>query len=122
MSRVIHSPDNGSTASAIVSGPLGSLYIQALDAYGYQRELVLRQEGISFRLDCYQHPGRRAVLNLTRAQADRLVSRMEEICKLYPSLLFNLSGENRARCAGFVTLQEQIFRGESIADVLSDCL
>lgn len=121
MSLVILTPEtNNSTACVIVRGPGAPLYIQALDAYGYQRELVLKQDGPGFVVHCYQHPGRRIVVPITAKQADRLANRIEEICERYPHFLFNGPGEDRARCAGFVTLQEGIFRGIPFADILSD--
>lgn len=125
MSRTLHTPDNGSTACVIVSGPLGSLYIQALDAYGFQRELSIvanddfaSQAFGRFKLKAYMHPGRRDELYLTDEQADKFVKRIEHVCAKYPSFLFN-TPDTGARCNGFVHLCESIHRGDDIADIIT---
>ena len=125
--QTLHSPDNGSTAAVLLDGPLGRLYIQALDAYGFQRELSVTAGSTSlpcsgFTLKAYMHPGRRDSLDIRADQAAEFVARISDICadKNLVALLFNVKedGAGRARCNGFVHLCEAIHRGESFASVM----
>jgi hypothetical protein len=125
--RLLHSPDNGSTASVQLHGALGTLYIQALDAYGFQRELSITAGSASqpcsgYSLKAYMHPGRRDSLELRADQVAEFVARIEDICAdaNLTALLFNVkeNGDGRARCNGFVHLCEAIHRGESFASIM----
>lgn len=126
--EILHSPDNGSTAAVLLNGPLGRLYVQILDSYGFQREMTLREmpEDAGERhfgpwtVNVYQHPGRRDIAYLSDAQAERLVARIREVCADHPSVLFNVADAsvNRARCHGFVHLCEAIHNGQAVGGKL----
>ena len=99
------------------------LKVQAIDAYGYQREWScgLRHEpgdskDLYWESHVYQHPGRRESCRLSSAVAVKLINRFLDLCQDYPGLLFNGTGEHttnaaRPRCEGFVRFCEQMHRG-----------
>lgn len=130
--EILHSPDNGSTASVILNGPLGLVKIQALDAYGFQREMSLTlnpdqntQHFGSHLLGVYMYPGRHDETYLTKRQAEAFTDRIREVCADHnlTGLLFNKpeAGQGRARCSGFVHLCETIHSG-SAWDGIRNCL
>ncbi len=100
--------------SCLVVRDDGSLFIQSIDAYAFQRELLISPIVNGFAVHVYQHPGRREIVEMTRAKGGKFIRRVLELAEKYPALLFNAEGEHpgQARNAGFVHLQERIFRGE----------
>lgn len=96
----------------------GNLFIQSFDAYGYQRELSLTEKDGGFELHTYQHPGRRNIWQLTRAQGRKLMALLIGRAELHPALLFNARVEDRPKNEGFVRMQEAIFRGILFSDLM----
>ena len=92
----------------------GSVFVQSIDAYGYQREMIVSPVIDGFTVHVYQHPGRREIVKMTRAKGGKFITRLLELAEKYPALLFNAEGEHpgQARNRGFVHLQERIFRGD----------
>lgn len=114
--QTLLSPEQSQTTACVIAdGPLGLVYVQALDAYGFQRELSLvrdldiRTEHFGhYLLKAYMHPGRRDETYLSATQAAAFVARIDVICREYPQTLF---GKGEARNGGFVRLCEMIHRG-----------
>lgn len=96
----------------------GSLFIQVIDAYAFQREMVLTSNEQGGTVHVYQHPGRREIVQIKRALFDKLTAKLLEYAAKYPNLLFNEGNAQFARCEGFVHLCEWIFRGgeQGVAD------
>lgn len=117
--QILLSPETlNSTACVMRDGPMGLLYVQVIDAYGFQRELTVCKEGESLAVRVYQHPGRRESQLVTRAEGVRFI---EEFCAYtakYPAALFGPATATEPRCAGFVRLQERLFRGEELKHCL----
>lgn len=90
----------------------GSLFVQIIDAYRFQREMIVSPTVEGFTVHVYQHPARREIVQTTRAVGAKFLARFLEITEKYPTLLFNAANASEARCAGFVSLQESIFRGQ----------
>lgn len=113
-----------------------SIYIQAMDAYGYQREvsadinpnsnLILQNGGRHpdtcqlVLYDCemvvYTHPGRRTPISLRRNKLQSLINRLEARIASYPFLLFHdnvISADGRLlpKNSGFVNWHEDAHRG-----------
>lgn len=103
------------------------LSVQAIDAYGYQREFSVsfhHEPGDSSKLlwemRVYCHPGRRESEVISESVAKRFISRFLDLCDRYPSLLFNATGEHetnkaRPRSEGFIHLCERLHRGEALS-------
>ncbi len=96
-----------------------SLEVMAIDAYGYQREWSLKytwEPGNTSKLcwlsHVYQHPGRREVHVVDEKQAAGCILKFLELCRDFPSLLFNDPSISRPRSAGFVQFCERLHRGE----------
>lgn len=95
------------------------LYIQAIDAYCYQRELSIQYRHEPGNLDkmfwechAYRHPGIRCIKTLAPAIAKRLIGRILYLAKNYPSLLFNDAGSGgRAVSEGFVHFHDMLLAG-----------
>lgn len=120
--KILISPEAlNSTACAIESGPLGLLYVQCLDAYGFQREMTVREsndEKGEFIVQVYMHPGRRHTVRVSLKEWSIFYASFSDTVARYPDCLFNKGNDARARCAGFVSMQEMIFRGVPLKDVL----
>ena len=105
---------NDETASAclIHTTPHGKakLFVQVLDAYGYQRELTISHVGGAFELHAYRHPGRRFQSQIPEKLATKLISRFLDLAQRFPSLLWNHAG-NMPRNSGFVHLHERMLDG-----------
>lgn len=105
--------------SAATGKRMPRLYVQAIDAYGFQREWTLQyrhEPGDSS--DCYweshayHHPGRRDIQRMAPKAAARVVAHFLDICQDYPTLMFNASQDRvRARHEGFVKFHEVMLRG-----------
>jgi hypothetical protein len=101
------------------------LYVQAIDAYRFQREmsvaLIHRYDPTTgktsylWEAHTYKHPGQREIAELSADVAKRFIARFLELSEKYPSLLFNESTAERARNEGFVHLQERIFCSEPVS-------
>lgn len=115
--RTLLTPEQSKSGSCVQLRAPGDLYIQSFDAYGYQRELILLESGLGYKLTVYQHPGRRETRELSRAQGRKLmaalIARAES--EQYHVLLFSPIAP---RNAGFVHLQEAIFRGDDFLAIL----
>lgn len=106
-----------------------SLYVQAIDAYRYQRELSVSlrwrpgdSKSLFWNMHAYQHALRRNEMELTPARAIGFIRRFIELCELFPSLLFNKTGEHttdtaRPRHEGFVHLHDQLLNGSIPRDL-----
>lgn len=120
--KILIAPETlNSTACAIEDGPLGLLFVQCLDAYGFQREMTVREstnEKDEFIVQVYVHPGRRHTVRVTLKEWSAFYASFSDTVARYPDCLFNAPNESRARCAGFVSMQEMIFRGVPLKDVL----
>jgi hypothetical protein len=110
----------GSSSCVQLKAP-GNLYIQSLDSYGYLRELSLTEQDGGFRLHVYQHPGRREITQLTRAQGRKLIAALIGRAEsgTYRDLMFNPHSPGQPRNVGFVRFQEAAFRGVPFADLLA---
>jgi hypothetical protein len=95
------------------------LYIQVIDAYGYQRELSLAymrvpgrgDEGYRWEIYSYKHPGIRNISELNTLTATAMIVRLVELATKYPSLLFNEGTPRQARHNGFVRFHDLLLRG-----------
>ncbi len=95
------------------------LYVQAHDAYGYQREWTLEfryESGDSKKLywesHVYMHPGRREIVQVGKSQAETCILKFLHLCENYPSLLFPADDHPKLlRCDGFVRFAEYLHRG-----------
>ncbi len=120
--KVLISPETlNSTASVIEDGPLGLLYVQCLDAYGFQRELTVRQSVSNpeeYVIQVYVHPVRRHTVTVSLRDWSAFYANFSDMVGRYPDSLFNAPNPHRARCAGFVSMQEMIFRGIALEWVL----
>jgi hypothetical protein len=98
------------------------LYVQLIDAYGYQRELRVERvphrdpEQTFWRSHAYQHPGRHQISVMSQDTAIGFIHKFFNQVERYPSLLFNddqiEDGKlQRARGDGFVHLNELLLRG-----------
>lgn len=95
------------------------LYVQAHDAYRYQREWTLEfryQPGDSKKLfwesHVYMHPGRREIVEVGASRAETCILKFLHLCESYPALLFpEKDHPNLSRCEGFVHFCEQLHRG-----------
>lgn len=120
--KTILTPERSQSTACVQLRAPGDLYIQAFDAYGFQRELTLRETGAagSFQIMVYQHPGRRGWYDMSRAQGRKLmaalIARAES--EVYSPLMFNPEGLGHPRNAGFVRFCEAAFRGASPSDLL----
>lgn len=98
------------------------LYVQSIDAYGFQRELsvgkIHRYDPATgktrFFWEChaYQHPGRREISEVSEYVATRFIAEFLKFCRSYPSLLFT---ETQPINRGFVALSERLLRGEKLS-------
>ncbi len=114
--EILLSPESipGSTASVIVNGTLGKLFVQIIDAYGFQRELVAREIENGFEFTVYQHPGQRTIQDTNVDDGEKFIARFIETVIKYPNFLFNSPTKDLPRCSGFVKLCERIRYGQKI--------
>lgn len=122
---------------------VAKLYVQSIDAYGFQRELSVQRthknvfnstngqyEVIYYwESHVYCHPGRRDAQEVSESQAKHFIAEFLRLARDYPSLLFNAAfwranDEQTAanvmpRNAGFVRLCERLHRGASLAESLN---
>jgi hypothetical protein len=79
------------------------MYIQLVDAYRYQRELIIEQDAKGkWTTHAYQHPGIRNIEWVSARAANNLIERIRELCRNHISLLFNAATPERPRHEGFV--------------------
>ena len=97
--------------------PRTKLYIQAIDAYSYQRELIIQLkhrpssiDDLYWEIHTYRHPGRRNIQEISESAAVNMIMRIIELANNYPSLLFNAKGIC-AQNDGFVHLTETLLDG-----------
>lgn len=126
--RIVHQFQHASVIyteqhSAATNRRMPKLYVQAIDQYRYQRELIIQfrhQSGNSSKLywECvaYRHPGRRFEQTITAGVATRFIDKFLRLCSEYPSLLFNQSGDHttdihRPRHENFVHMHERLLDG-----------
>ena len=98
----------------------GDLFIQSFDAYGFQRELILKcsdSPTSGYRLHVYQHPGRREERTLTVNAGRKLMAALLACCESATrrTLLFNAGNADAPKNSGFVRFQEACFRGNDSA-------
>ena len=96
------------------------LYIQAIDAYRYQRELsieFMRVHGRSdeasyhWQIHAYKHPGIREISQPEPMVAKGMINRLVDLATKYPDLLFNKGTADRARHEGFVHFHDVLLNG-----------
>jgi hypothetical protein len=94
------------------------LYIQAMDAYRYQRELSIQlrhrpgdSNDLYWEVHTYQHPGQHEVREVSKDVATRLINRIIELGETYPALLFNEANERQPRSEGFVHFHNALLWG-----------
>lgn len=94
------------------------LYVQAFDAYAFQRELILQlrhRPGYSsktfYELHVYQHPDRRLLVEVSRQRFEGFVQKFLKQVQESPDLLFNTGTLSRPLNCGFVMLCERLHRG-----------
>lgn len=120
--KILITPETlNSTACAIENGPLGLLFVQCLDAYGFQREMTVRESNDTkgeFLVSVYVHPGRRHTVRVSCKEWEAFRTSFCDTVARYPDCLFNKGNASRAQCAGFVSMQEMIFRNVPLKDVL----
>jgi hypothetical protein len=106
--------------SCVIVRDDGSVFVQSIDAYGFQREMTVSPIVNGFTVHVYQHPGRREIVKMTRAKGGKFLTRFLHLAEHYPTLLFPADGEcpQLSRNHGFVLLCERIFRGECPAKVI----
>lgn len=117
---------------------VAKLYVQSIDAYGYQRELSVQRthrynvstgETVYYwESHVYCHPGRRNVQEISESQAKHFIAEFLRLAREYPTLLFNAAfwranEEQTAanvmpRNSGFVHLCEMLHRGADLAHSL----
>jgi hypothetical protein len=90
----------------------GQVFVQVIDSYRFQRELVVTPTETGYTIHVYQHPGRREITTVSRKVGGGFIARLIERAEKYPSLLFNVNTSAMARSEGFVHLCESLFRGE----------
>lgn len=91
------------------------LYVQSFDAYGYQRELIIRWTSTGWVCHAYMHPGMRDIQNsILEEHVEKFVEAFLKQCDTYPSLLFNptVPSSNLAMNSGFVHLHTRLLWGE----------
>ncbi len=114
-----HASVNASNQYSLASGRrMVKLEVMVIDQYRYQREWTLQfrhrsgnSKDLHWESHIYQHPGRREVSEPTPKEAVKLLKRFLELTIEYPTLLFNDSSTDRARCEGFVHFAEILHRG-----------
>ncbi len=112
--KTLLSPERSGSGTCVQVRDAGGLYVQSFDAYGFQREMTLKEaaSGTGWVLQVYQHPGRRQEISLTLAQGRKLlaafVARAES--DLYFPLLWNPEALGNPKNRGFVRFQEAVFR------------
>ena len=113
------------TVQTFGSDGLSRLYVQAIDAYGFQRELTIRSDGVGYECLVYQHPGRREIFKVSQRKGREFIKAFVKQVKEYPVLMFNDTGYpasatqlQRPRHEGFVRLCEQLHRGEPLSPLL----
>ena len=92
------------------------LFIQAIDAYAYQRELLVQyrhcagdMKQMYWECHAYVHPGLRHITEPSEKVALAFIERFLEQCEKYPTLLFNDETHGtRPRSVGFVHLHNQL--------------
>lgn len=120
--------------SAAIGGNRVSLEVMVIDQYRYQREFSLRftyepgnSANVRWEWHIYQHPSRRNDGIVSDGIAKRFIQRFLELCRDYPALLFNESGDHatdaaRPRCEGFVHLAEALHLGAPLSvSTLNNC-
>lgn len=103
------------------SSKVRGLAIQAIDAYGYQREFTLlfgwepgqsHHEAREWRWSAYKHPFRPSTEGCVSSKVARtFIERLVELVEQYPTLLFNEADDRRPRGNGFVHVHEQLLYG-----------
>ena len=104
------------------------LYVQVIDQYGYQRELIVEfkhRAGDSkahyWEMHAYRHVGRREIQELSKEVAERFILRFLDICEKHPIFLFNhADASGSPRSGGFVHLSELLLDGEPCSVKLLD--
>lgn len=99
----------------------GSLYVQSIDAYGFQREMTVAPVVDGFSVHVYQHPGRREIVKMTRAKGGKFITRFLHLVEKYPTILFPAEGQvpQLSRNHGFVMFSERVFRGDCPLEALN---
>jgi hypothetical protein len=102
----------------------GEVFIQCLDAYGYQREMSIRPvENKMFRVHVYVHPGRREIKQVGNHAGKNFIDKLLRTCTDNPQLLFNPSIAHASfsyspRNYGFILMQERIFQGMPLNKII----
>lgn len=97
----------------------GQVFIQTIDSYGFQRELLISPVEEGYSIHVYQHPARREIIEVTRKVGGGFISRLLDIAEKYPNLLFNKDDMGTPKSVGFVHLCESLFRGEDPRHLLN---
>jgi hypothetical protein len=96
--------------------PHPHLYIQAIDAYAYQRELIILTKygvrgAIYFDIKAGQHPYWR--IHTEIENGEEALNKILDVCKTHPHRLFNPAGDF-GKNKGFVHLHTSILFNKSI--------
>jgi hypothetical protein len=102
-------------------GKFPKLFVQVIDAYGYQREFILNlhceNDAMVWQYTIYHHPGRRFQSEVKEKIAIKFIKRFLYLCQKYPDLLFNKATTTqfaRPRNSGFVHFAERLHREEPL--------
>jgi hypothetical protein len=95
------------------------IFVQCIDAYGRQLELILQHEptngGKAIDVHVYRHPGVRRRSLVTHKAGQELMNEFLMLCEKYPTLLFNVTGHGgQAQNRGFVLFHTALLDGAEI--------
>jgi hypothetical protein len=112
---VVYTADHSEATGMVMP----KLAVQVIDAYGYQRELMVQFRHASgdskilhWEMHVYRHPGRRNIQEMSQVVAENFINRFLVICEKYPLFLFN---DGMPRSKGFVQLSEQLLDGAALS-------
>lgn len=93
------------------------LYILMIDAYGFQRELMINwdEEKKLMKVHSYMHTCLRHISWVTKDKARKFVERLRETCEKYPNLLFNEGTAENPRARGFVVAHNRLLMGDELS-------
>jgi hypothetical protein len=93
------------------------LYILMIDAYGFQRELMINwdEEKKLMKVHSYMHTCLRHINWVTKDTARNFVEKLRDMCERYPDLLFNKGTEDIPRAKGFVVVHNRLLMGDQLS-------
>ncbi len=89
-----------------------SMFVQCMDAYSYQRELIIEwsKESNNYIIHSYLHSSMRNIQNVSKLLGERIMDKFNTHCRDYPYTLFN-SNDTRPRAEGFVGFHTKCLGG-----------